>query len=185
MGTVRAMTPRRIEAGPLIALVGAVVLLVSLFLDFYEPNLTAWQVFEVLDLVLAALAIVGGIAAAGLAGAPVPTLDARVLGWSAGAALVIVVATLLNHPPAVADAADPAIGLWLALAGSALMAAGALLSIARVHITLNVENRRTRVRAVDARRREEAAAPPAGSKDEETTKAMPGAGVEPPPEAKL
>src|SRR4051812_18354915 len=128
------MTARRIEAGPLIALLGALVLLVSLFLDFYEPGLSAWEVFEVLDLVLAALAVLGGLAAASLAGAPVPTIDARVLGWSAGAALVIVVATLLNHPPAVSDATDPDIGLWLALAGSALMAAGALLSIARVNV---------------------------------------------------
>ena len=185
------MTARRIEAGPLIALVGAVLLLVSLFLDFYEPGLTAWQVFEVLDLVLAALAIAGGLAALSLAGAPVPAIDARVLAWSAGAALVLVVATLLNHPPAVSDAADPALGLWLALAGAALMAAGALLSTARVHVTFNVENRRTRLSAVDARRREEAAAvvaeraePPAPSEDT-TRKMPPEKGVEPPPDAKL
>jgi hypothetical protein len=154
-----AMNARKIEAGPLIALLGAVVLLVSLFLDFYDPGLTAWRVFEFLDLLLAALAITAGLAAASLAGAPVPAIDARVLGYAALAALVIVIATLLNHPPAVSDTADPALGLWLALAGSALMAVGALLSTARVHVTLNVENRRTRVAAVDARR--SAAAEPA------------------------
>ena len=152
------MTARRIEAGPLVALLGAVVLFVSLFLDFYDPGLTAWDVFEVLDLVLAAAAAVGAVAAASLAGAPVPALDARVLAYAAGTALVLVVATLLNHPPAVSGAQDPALGLWLALGGSALMAVGALLSVARVHVTLNVEGRRTRVAAVDARRREEAAA---------------------------
>ena len=169
------MTPRRIEAGPLVALVGAVVLLVSLFLDFYDPGLTAWQVFEVLDLVLAAAAIVGGYAALSLAGAPVPAVDGRVLGYAAGTAFVLVVATLLNHPPAVSGSADPAIGLWLALAGSALMAAGALFATARVHITLNVEQRRTRVAAVDARQQ------PEKRPETEATKPL---GTEPPTEAK-
>ena len=51
------MTGRRIDAGPLLALLGGLVLLVSLFLDFYEPTFTAWEVFELLDLVLAALAV--------------------------------------------------------------------------------------------------------------------------------
>jgi hypothetical protein len=138
-----------------VALLGAVVLLVSLFLDFYKPGLTAWRVFEVLDLVLAACAIVGGLAAASLAGAPVPAMESRVLSWAAGVALVIVVATLVNHPPAVGDQADPGLGLWLALAGSALMAAGALFANARVHVTVNVEERRHRVAAVDARRQRE------------------------------
>jgi hypothetical protein len=153
------MVPRRIEAGPLIALLGAVVLLVSLFLDWYEPGLTAWDVFEVVDLLLAALAVVGGIAAASVAGAPVPPVDARVLGWTAGAAFVLVAATLLNHPPAVAGTSDPDLGLWLALAGAALMAVGALLATSRVRFTIAVEGRRQRVPAVDARPGPEPAAP--------------------------
>jgi hypothetical protein len=166
------MTSRRIDAGPLVALLGAVILLVSLFLDYYEPGLTAWQVFELEDLLLAAIAITGGLAAASLAGAPVPAVDARVLGYTAGAALVLVVATLLNHPPAVSDQADPDLGLWLALAGAALMAAGALFANARVHVMLNVEQRRRRVAAVDARKPSE-------------TKATRPLDQEEPPEAKL
>ena len=47
---------RRIEAGPVLVGLGALVLLVSLFLDWYEPDVTAWEAFEVLDLLLAALA---------------------------------------------------------------------------------------------------------------------------------
>lgn len=150
------MPARKIEAGPLIAIAGAVLLLVSLFLNFFAPGLTAWEVYEVIDLVLAACAIVGGLAALGLAGAPAPAIEARWLGWSAGVAFVLVAASLVNHPPAVARDAQPELGIWLALAGSALMGAGALLSTARVHVTFNVEHRRTRVAAVDARR---AAAP--------------------------
>ena len=47
---------RRIEAGPVLVGLGAVVLLISLFLDWYQPGVTAWDAFEVLDLLLAALA---------------------------------------------------------------------------------------------------------------------------------
>lgn len=45
------------------------------------------------------------------------------------AALVIVLYVIIDPPPAAADG-DPGTGLWLALAGSLLMAVGALLSVA-------------------------------------------------------
>jgi hypothetical protein len=137
------MTARRIDAGPLIALIGALALLVSLFLDWYRPHITAWEVFEIEDLVLAAVAVVTILAAAALAGVRVPEVPAAWLGWAAGIALVLVVAALLNHPPA-ALGADPQEGLWIALAGAVLMAAGALLSLAQVHIRVDVEGRRRR-----------------------------------------
>ena len=44
---------------------GALILLISLFLDWYQPNVTAWEAFEVLDLLLAALAIAALVAAVG------------------------------------------------------------------------------------------------------------------------
>nr|MDP8943902.1 hypothetical protein [Actinomycetota bacterium] len=47
--------------GPLLAVLGAVLLLMSLFLEWYETNLSGWTAFETLDLVLA-LAAVAGIA---------------------------------------------------------------------------------------------------------------------------
>lgn len=151
------MDARRIEAGPLIVALGAVVLLVSLFLDWYDPGVTAWEVFEVLDLVLAALAVVALLAALGQVGVPVPDVDARWLGWSSGLALVLVAAAVLDHPPA-ARGADPDTGLWIALAASALMAVGALLTMARVRVSFDVSARRQRVAAVDARRGGEPAA---------------------------
>ena len=151
------MDARRIEAGPLIVALGAIVLLVSLFLDWYDPGVTAWEVFEVLDLVLAALAVVALLAALGQVGVPVPTVDARWLGWTSGLALVLVAAAVLDHPPA-ARGADPDTGLWIALAASALMAVGALLTMARVRVSFDVSARRQRVAAVDARRGGEPAA---------------------------
>ena len=56
---------RRIEAGPVLVGLGALVLLVSLFLDWYQPAVTAWESFEVLDLLLAALGIEALVGAAG------------------------------------------------------------------------------------------------------------------------
>jgi hypothetical protein len=54
------------------------------------------------------------------------------------AAPVVVVATLLNHPPAAQGTdQDPMIGIWLALAGSLLMAIGALAAIARISVALD------------------------------------------------
>src|SRR3954467_557744 len=49
--------PERINGGQALVAIGAIVLLVSLFLSWYEPGLTAWTVFEVWDLVLAAICV--------------------------------------------------------------------------------------------------------------------------------
>ena len=75
--------------------------------------------FEALDLVLAALAVAGMVAAVRPDVAP---------PWAAvvvpGVAVFIVFVQLVNNPPAAGDA-NPAAGAWIALAGAFLMAAGA------------------------------------------------------------
>lgn len=144
------MPARRIEAGPLLALLGAIVLLVSLFLDWYAPGLSAWEIFELLDLVLAALAVAGGLAAVGALGFAAPGPESRHLPPIAAAAVVIVLATVLNHPPGVGNATAQT-GLWLALGGALAMGIGSVLVAARVRISFDVEGRRRRVSAVDAR----------------------------------
>ena len=48
---------RRIDTGVLVAAAGAVMLLVSLWLHWFEPELSAWETFEVWDIVLAASAV--------------------------------------------------------------------------------------------------------------------------------
>ena len=137
------MEPRgRIDVGPLIVIPGALLLLVSLFLDWYEPGLDAWKVFEVLDLVLAAIALACLLAAAHRLGAALPGARAvsRALPALGIAALVIVASQAINHPPAaVGEDADT--GLWLALAGAALLALGAVLSTSRISLAVNVEGR--------------------------------------------
>jgi len=56
--------------------------------------------------------------------------------------------------------ADRAVGAWIALGGSALMAAGAVLAVAQISVTIDISERRRRTAAVDAR---DAADPAAGA----------------------
>jgi hypothetical protein len=135
---------RRIPIGSLVAAAGALLLIVSLFLHWYD-DLTAFTVFEVLDLVLLALAVASLLAAAegvGLrlpVGAPFGGVRSLVIGV---VTLVIVFSQAVNEPPAIVHTSEgPEIGLWLGLAGAALMVAGGLLGAARVSLALDVERR--------------------------------------------
>ncbi len=124
--------------GFLLLAAGAILLLVSLFLDWFEPGFSAWTVFEVLDMVLAALALVAVAAAAGALGMARPIPERLVLGAAVAAPIVVIVA-LVNHPPgAQASGQDPMVGIWLALAGSLLMLAGVALAVARISVALQV-----------------------------------------------
>jgi hypothetical protein len=129
----------QIPIGPLVAAVGAVLLIVSLGLDWYA-DLSGFNSFEVLDLLLVVLALVALaelVGALGLVRTPLRSGTALVVGV---VALVIVLSQLVNHPPAGYQD-DVGTGLWLGLAGAALMLVGAILSTARIAIA--VEPRRT------------------------------------------
>jgi hypothetical protein len=116
--------------------IGAALLFVSLFLHWYQPGRSAWTVFEVWDLVLATLSVVALVAAAGRLGFGRSRPDSWLVAPSA-AALVVVVASLLNHPPA-AIGADPMVGIWLALIATVLMLVGVALSVAGVSVAINI-----------------------------------------------
>ena len=144
------MRSQRLPLGPLIAALGAVLLLVSLFLDWYggdDGGVTAFTVFEALDLVLAALALAALGALVAELGGRLPAIGDRLRQAAVavgGLALLIVLSQLLNEPPVVAavssvsqDEVGPDVGLWLALAGAALMLAGALLGAARVSLAVD------------------------------------------------
>ena len=133
----------QVPVGPLVAAAGAVLLIVSLFLDWYE-ELSGFTVFEFLDLLLVGLAlvtIVSLVVAMGLLRPPLTPGHALV---AALLALIVVLTQVVNDPPAVAgpNGADPDTGLWLAVAGSALMVAGAVLSTARIAIAVEPRERR-------------------------------------------
>jgi hypothetical protein len=129
-----------LPAGPLVAAVGAVVLVVSLFLDWYE-SLTAFTVFEFVDILLVGCALLIVVQLAGGMGLIKPPVSPAVALIVALFALAVVLIQLVNDPPAVAGREGPErdIGIWLAVGGAALMAAGAVLSTA--HISLAIEPR--------------------------------------------
>jgi hypothetical protein len=158
---------RHIPIGSLVAGAGAVLLIVSLFLHWYD-GYTAFTVFELLDLVLLALAIASLVAAAEGAGLRLSERSP----FGAGRSLLIGVTTLVivfsqavNEPPAIVQTDNaPAIGLWLALGGALLMVGGALLGVARVSLALDVE-RRTRSITDEPTAASPATRPPAGPDD--------------------
>ena len=136
---------RRFDIGPVLLALGALLLLVSLFLDWYGP-LTAWNAFEVTDVLLAALAIVALVAAVGLLAPELEYVEQRFLPWIAGATFVLVVAELLDPPPAAAGGLELRTGAWLALASAVVMVIGTVLSLGRVSLNVAVEGRDRRVR---------------------------------------
>jgi hypothetical protein len=140
---------RRFDIGPILLALGALLLLVALFLRWYGP-LSAWDAFELTDVVLAVLGVGALVAAAGLLAPELEYVDRRVLPWLVGAALVLVVAELLDPPPA-AGGERLGTGAWIALASAAAMVVGTILSLARVSLAVAVEgrDRRRRVAAVD------------------------------------
>jgi hypothetical protein len=140
--------PPRIDLGRILLAAGAVLLLISLFVEWYAPSLTGWRVFESLDVILAGLAIAALVLVfRGDAETPAPA-------WAIPAAVIFVVGVQLIDEPPAADG-PPQEGAWLALAAGLLMAAGSALSLASIAVTVHVRERemRRRVAAVDGRER--------------------------------
>jgi hypothetical protein len=131
---------RRIPLGPLVGTLGAVMLAVSLFLDWWDGT-TAFEAFEVLDLVLLTLA--GATAAGLLAGAGLPTpVPERAAFPLAAVALAIVLSQLVNDPPLILNTlAGHATGIWLALAGAVLMTVGSLVAGSSLSLAVDVRRR--------------------------------------------
>jgi hypothetical protein len=144
----------RFDAGTGLVAIGAVLLLVSLFVDWYDPSGDAWAVFETVDLLLVCAAVACLVSV-------VPRYAAlqRAVPVIAFAALFVVLVQIIDPPPS-ASGDEIEAGAWLALAGTALMAAGATLSAASISVTVDVRgrDRRRRSAAIDARERERAEA---------------------------
>jgi hypothetical protein len=155
----------RFDAGTGLVAVGAVLLLVSLFIDWYDPGGDAWAVFESLDVLLAGAAVCGLLAMAprfGTGGL------GRALPLISVVAFAIVLVQLIDPPPVVSDS-DLATGAWLALAATATMALGAILGAASISVTVDVRGRerRRRTAAIDARESAAAAAEAAAADEAE------------------
>jgi hypothetical protein len=162
------MREAHIPIGGLLAAIGGVLLIVSLGLDWYG-DYSAFTAFEVWDLVLLVLALLTFALLAvelGLLRTALRPGTALVIGVTA---VVIVVSQLINHPPAGTNL-DEGTGLWLGLGGAVLMFAGAVLSTARLAISVEPRGRGTSVTT--------SAPPPASSappppEDEPTIRAEP------------
>jgi hypothetical protein len=142
---------RRFEAGPILVAIGAIVLIVSLFLDWYG-SLTAWDAFEVVEVLLAALGATALVIAIGELMPDVEIGDRRWLPAIVLAVAVLVAAEIINPPPA-AGGQDPASGAWIAFAAAIVMFLGTVLTFGRVRFAVSVEGRqmRERVPVVDNR----------------------------------
>jgi hypothetical protein len=132
--------PIQVPVGPLIGALGGVILLVSLFLDWYD-GLTGFTVFEFVDIVLVVCAVLIIVQLAGGMGLLSPPLSPGLSLVVSLFAIVVVFTQIVNDPPAVAGAngRDQAVGIWLAAGGAALMVLGAVLATA--HLSLAVEPR--------------------------------------------
>jgi hypothetical protein len=155
----------RFDAGTGLVAVGAVLLLVSLFIDWYDPGGDAWAVFESLDVLLAGAAVCGLLAMA-------PRFGTGGLGRALPLISVVAFAIVLGQlidPPAVVNDSDLATGAWLALAATATMALGAILGAASISVTVDVRGRerRRRTAAIDARESAAAAAEAAAADEAE------------------
>jgi hypothetical protein len=150
---------RRFDLGRALLAIGGALLLASLFVEWYDTGLTGWEAFEALDLVLAAI----GLGALYVAAREevVPEWVAPALGLTT---LAVVVVQLVNPPPAATNA-DPTTGAWLALGAALLLCVGAILSLARFGITVEMREHdpRRRVPAVDRRGNPEGAPPRAAA----------------------
>jgi hypothetical protein len=129
--------PERLNAGILVAALGAVALFVSLFLNWWERGISAWTAFELVDVLLAAIAAVAVAAAvAETARRPIAMDRDRLLPALAAAALALVVISIVNNPPATNGFSED-VGAWIALGGAILMVAGAFMAQRRVSIVIS------------------------------------------------
>ena len=143
---------RRFEVGPVLVALGALVLLVSLFLDWYGA-LTAWEAFEVVEVLLGALAVLALVIAVGQLMPDLEYVERRWLPAVVLAIAVLVAAEIIDPPPA-AGGEDPTTGAWLAFGAALVMFIGTVLTFGRVRFAVSVEGReveRERVAVVDHR----------------------------------
>ena len=143
---------RRLEVGPVLVALGAAVLLVSLFLDWYGP-LTAWDAFEVVEVLLAALAVAALAVAVGQLLPDLAYVDRSRLAPVVLGVALLVSAEIINPPPTAGDEPLSA-GAWIAFAAALVMFLGAVLTLGRVSFAVSVEGRdevRERVQVIDHR----------------------------------
>ena len=149
-----------IDGGRIVVALGAALLFASLFVDWYGfgrgpqgDGFSAWTAFELVDLLLAllALAAIASVAEAIVSGGS-RHLPAGIASAAGPVALLLVIVSIVNVPPAAQGIdSDLEVGAWLALAGAAIMCAGALLAFNRISLVVTPRERTTDVHAAETR----------------------------------
>jgi hypothetical protein len=118
-----ALDTSRISLGEAVAAASALLLFVFLFIDWFGP-FSAWEVFDVVDilLTLAALVVVGLVIARAVGAAlRLPTHPAQLITWAGVIALVLVLAFLF-------EGEEREVGVFLGLLAALGMTIGGLLA---------------------------------------------------------
>jgi len=154
-------TDAGIDGGRIILAIGAALLFASLFVNWYgfgegpdADGFTAWTAFELVDLLLAVLALTAIAAALEPFVRASSSIPAGFTAAAGPAALLLVVVSIVNEPPAAQGFdAQLEVGAWLALAGSAIMCAGSLLAGNRISLVVTPRERtgETRVHETETR----------------------------------
>ena len=136
------MSLRWLRPGDALAALGGVLLVVSLFLPWYSVklpsgapaagrDLTGWQAFSVIDILLALAGLVGiGLAVTVVTRrTPAVPVAFAVVGSVIGVLAVLLVLVRILDQPGPNQFLDVAVGAWIALAGALGLTAGAWRSI--------------------------------------------------------
>jgi hypothetical protein len=127
---------RRLRPGELLAAAGGVVLLASMFLDWYGPvgrtdGVTAWQAFTVADVLIAIVALFAialAVAQVALRGPALPVALGVITSAVTIAGVIVVVFRLIDQP-GPNNLVELRAGAWIGLAGALAAAAGAWLAM--------------------------------------------------------
>ena len=126
-----------VRKGETLAAAGAVALLVSLFVPWYglgplPLSATGWEAFAVLDLLLAAMALLGLAVPVTALRYRTPAIPVGVALIAAGTGMLVTLLVLyrLLDPPGPNDLVELRGGAWLGLAGVVAIAAGGWVAMA-------------------------------------------------------
>jgi hypothetical protein len=126
------MDPRRLRAGEWLAGLGGAALIASLFLPWYgrgPADLSGWEAFDAIDVVIAVLAL-GGPALAVLAATQrttaIPIAFAALVTLDALVVAVIVLLRLLNLPE---PASERDLGVYVGVGAALVMLAGGMAAM--------------------------------------------------------
>jgi len=135
-----AMTLRRIRFGEMFALLGAALVIVSLFIPWYGGStlgtLSAWDTFGAALVLLIVAACAGLALVASALTERSPALPVSLAVWSVLLGLIGLIAAIVRLFERPDQASSLCAGAWLALAGGASILLGALLALRDEHASL-------------------------------------------------